>query len=98
MKLAALDDLQRPRAGLCAGGCRPQSQIAGIGEDALDEGEEVTRALVEDKVRPVAILVIGRVDDDVQQQADRVGEDMPLAARDLLARIEALQVERGASL
>jgi hypothetical protein len=36
---------------------------------------------------------MGRVDDDVQQEADRVDENMPLAARDLLARIKALRVE-----
>jgi hypothetical protein len=36
------------------------------------------------------------VDGDAQQEAKRVDEDMPLAARDLLAGIEALRIERGA--
>jgi hypothetical protein len=36
------------------------------------------------------------MDDDVQQEAERVDQDVPLAARDLLARIEALRVERAA--
>jgi hypothetical protein len=36
------------------------------------------------------------MNDDVQQEAERVDEDLPLAARDLLARIMALWVERGA--
>jgi hypothetical protein len=36
------------------------------------------------------------MDNDVQQEAERVDEDVPLAARDLLARIVALRVERAA--
>jgi hypothetical protein len=36
------------------------------------------------------------MDDDVQQQAERVDDDMPLAARDLLAGAIALRVDRGA--
>jgi hypothetical protein len=96
MQLIALDDLQRPGAGVCDRRGDPGSLIAGIGEDALDEGEEAARALVEDKPRAVAILDIGRMDDDVQQEAERVNEDMPLAARNLLARVIALRVERGA--
>ena len=96
MQLVALDDLQRPGAGVCDRRGDPPSLIAGIGEDALDEGEEAARALVEDKPRAVAILHIGRMDDDVQQEAERVNEDMALAARDLLARVIALRVERGA--
>ena len=96
MQLVALDDLQRPGAAVCDGCGHGRSPVAGIGEDALDEGEEATRAPIEDKPRPVAILHIGRVDDDVQEEAERVDEDVPLAARDLLARIEPLRVERGA--
>jgi hypothetical protein len=36
------------------------------------------------------------MDDDVQEKAERVDQDMPLAARDFLARIKALRVEAGA--
>ena len=35
------------------------------------------------------------MDDDVQQQAEGVDEDVPLAARDFLARVVALRVDRG---
>jgi len=96
VKLVALDDLQRPGAAL--GNCdrRLCALVAGIGEDALDEREKAARAMVEDEPCAIAILHIGRVDDDVQQEAERVDEDMPLAARDLLARIKALRVERRA--
>jgi hypothetical protein len=36
------------------------------------------------------------MNDDAQQEAERIDEDVPLATRDLLARIKALRVERGA--
>jgi len=96
MSLAALDDLERPASCVGDRGCRLRSLISGIGEDARDEGEETPRALIEDQPRAIAILHGGRMDDDVQQEAERVDEDVPLAARDLLARIIALRVKRGA--
>ena len=70
--------------------------IAGIGKDALDEREEATRALVENELRAVAILHVSRVDNNGQQEAERIDEDVTLATRDLLARIKALRVERRA--
>ena len=44
----------------------------------------------------VAILHSSGVDDDVQQQAERVDQDMPFATGDFLGRIKALRVKRGA--
>ena len=70
--------------------------VPGISEDKLDEGEEAACAPIEDEQSAVAILHSGRVDDDVQQQAERVDQDMPFAAGDLLGRIKALRVKRGA--
>ena len=95
MQFAALDDLQGPGSGLGDGrGClRPL--IAGIGEDALDEGEEAARAPVEDERRTVAVLHVGGVDDDVHQEAERVDEDVALTSRRLLARVVARGVDRG---
>ena len=49
MQLVAFDDLRLPGAGLGDGGGGLRSLIAAIGEDALDEGEEATRALTENK-------------------------------------------------
>jgi len=43
----------------------------------------------------IAILNIGGMDRYAQQQAERIDEDMALATRDFLARIEALRVEEG---
>jgi len=96
MQLIALDDLKCPGAGLGDGCGGLGSLVAGISEDALDEGKEAARASIEDKRRAVAILYIGGVDDDIQQEAERIDENMPFSARDLLARIKALRVERGA--
>lgn len=94
MQLFAVDDLKRPSARGCDRRGEGPRVVAGIGEDALDEGKEAACAPVEDQPRAVAILHIGRMDNDVQQEADRVDEDVPLAARDLLTRIIALRVER----
>lgn len=104
MRLVSFDDLQLPSAGLGDGSGRLGSLIASIGEDALDEGEQSSSTPIEDQPGAVAILQIGAVDDNVQQKAERVDENMPLATRDLsatsslslLARIKALRVERGA--
>jgi hypothetical protein len=56
--------------------------------DIRHRRREAPRACIEDQSRAVAILQIGWMDDDVQQEAERVDQDVPLAARDLLARIE----------
>ena len=96
MQFVALDDFDNPTARRGGGLRHAWSLIAGIGEDALDEGEEAARASIEDQPCPVAILHVGGMNDDVQEKAERIDEDVPLAARDLLARIEALRIERGA--
>ena len=90
MQLVALDDHQRPGAGLREGGGGRGSLVAGVG------GKEATCGLIEDQSCAITILHAGGMDDDAQEEAERVDEDMPLAAGDLLARIEAVWVERGA--
>ena len=93
MGLDALDDLEGPRAGVGGGLGGPGPLIAGIGEDALDEREGAA-SLAQNLVHAIAILDVGGVDDDAQEKAERVDEDVPLAPRDLLARIIALRVHR----
>jgi hypothetical protein len=66
------------------------------GKSGLNEGEQAPGALIEHQSRTVAILHVGGMDDDIQKQAERVDENMPLAACNLLARIEALRVEPSA--
>ena len=96
MQLVALDDHQLPSTGLGNRAGSLRSLIAGISEDALNEREQASRAPIEDQSRAVAILHIGGMDDDIQEQAERLDENMPLAAGNLLARIEALRVQRSA--
>ena len=93
MGLGALDDLKGPRTGVGGGLGGPRPLIAGIGEDAFDEREGAT-CLAQNLVHAIAILDVGGMDDDAQEEAERVDEDVPLAPRDLLARIIALRVHR----
>jgi len=95
MQLVALDDLDGPSPGFGERRCQLRSLIVGVGEDALDEREQATRAMVEDQPRTVAVLQVGRMHDDVQQEAERVDKNVPFAALDLLARVVALRVDRG---
>src|SRR5262249_14752327 len=94
MQLVALDDLDGPGSGPCERRRQLRPLIVGIGEDAFDEGEAAARAAIEDQPSPIAILQVGRVDDDVQREAERVDENVPLAARDLLTRVIARRIER----
>jgi hypothetical protein len=93
MRVGALDDLERPVAGRGdeARGLRPL--IAGVGEDALDERESLARP-AQKGADAVAVLDLGGVDLDAQQEAERVDENVPLAAGDLLARIVPLRIVR----
>ena len=96
MQFVALDDLEYPTTGTGSRSLGARSLITGIGEDALDEGEETAGASIEDQPRSVAVLNIAGMNDDVQQKAERIDQDMALAPSDLLARIKPLRVERGA--
>ena len=96
VQFVALDDLDHPTPGVGSRSRDAWSLIAGIGEDALDEGEEAAGAPIENQPRPVAVLNVGGMDDDVQQEAERIDKDMALAPGDLLARIKPLRVKRGA--
>jgi len=95
MGIAALDDLQVPGTGFSDHLGHLWPLIAGVGEDALDE-REGSPCGAQQPARAIAILHIGGVDGDAQQETQRVDQDVALAAGDFLARIKALRVERGA--
>lgn len=95
MQFAALDDLNGPATGVGDHLCHLGSLVASIGENALNEGERAA-CRAEQVTSTVAILHMGGMDYDTQQQAERIDEDMALATRDLLAGIKALRVERRA--
>lgn len=94
MQFVAFDDFDGPGARLRERCRELWPLIVGIGEDAFDEREAAARAAVEDQRSAVTILQVGRVDNDVQQEAEHVDEDVPLAARDLLARVIPRRIER----
>ena len=93
VRVGALNDFQLPAAGRGDGRRHPRPLVAAVGEDGLDEGERTARGSKQ-LAGAVAILHVGGMDDDAQQQAECIDEDVALAPRDLLARIEALRVER----
>ena len=93
VRVGALNDTQLPAAGRGDGRRHPRPLVAAVGEDGLDEGERTARGSKQ-LAGAVAILHVGGMDDDAQQQAECIDEDVALAPRDLLARIEALRVER----
>ncbi len=95
MWFGALDDLELPSSGLRDVGGQALAPVVGIAEDALDVWEAAAGASIEDQLGAIAILHIGRMHHDVQEETERVDEDVPLAALDLLARIIARRIERG---
>jgi hypothetical protein len=93
VQFAALDDFDDPIATLGGGQSGARSLITGIGEDAQDEREQSSRALIENQCRAVAVLDIGRINGSAQQQAERVYENVALLALDLLSRIVTMRVD-----
>ena len=96
MQFIALDDLKHPTTGAGRRSRGAWSLIAGIGEDALDEGKEAAGASIENQSRAVAVLNVGGMNDNVQQEAERIDKDVALAPGDLLARVKPLRVKHGA--
>jgi hypothetical protein len=75
-----LDDLEpQPLARRGAGG--HLALVAGIGEHKLQPGKPPADAGA-DEAEAVPVLDVGRMDDQPQRQAQRVGEQVPLAAID----------------
>jgi hypothetical protein len=85
-----------PGTGLGDGGRCLRSLITCIGENAFDEGERTAGTLIEYPSHTIAVLHIGGMDDNVQEQAERINQNVSLATRNLLAGVKALWVERGA--
>ena len=94
MSIAAFDDLQSPATCIGDDPRHLRPLIAGIGEDAFDEREGSPRH-AQDLTRAVAILHVGGVG-HAQQEAQRIDQDVALAAGDFLRRVKALRVERRA--
>ena len=95
--VAAADDLKLPEASAGDGGFHLLPLVAGVADDALDEREAPSR-LPEQRLCAVTILYAGRVNVDGEQQAERVGQDVALAANHLLAGIVAGRIKRSPPL
>jgi hypothetical protein len=54
------------------------------------------RASIENQSRAVAVLNVGGMNHNVQQEAERIDKDVALAPGDLLARVKPLRVKHGA--
>src|SRR3954470_19612254 len=84
--VAAADDLEapaaRPRHGLRGG----LAAVGAVGEDHLDEREQPPRR-AQQRDGPVPVLDVGGMDRGTQEKAQRVDQDVPLLALDLLARV-----------
>jgi len=95
MEIGSSDDIDFPTSRACNDIRHFRSLISGVGENALDKREPTAR-LMQQGERAVAVLDIGGQNAHAEQEAQRIDEDMALAARDLLARVEPLRVNRGA--
>jgi len=96
VQIVALDDLEHPTAGAGSGLRGAWSLIAASAKIRSMKGKRQRCASIENQPRPVAVLNVGGMDDDVQQKAERIDKDVALAPGDLLARIEPLRVKCGA--
>ena len=68
--------------------------IGAIGKQLLKE-RKLAEQRGEQQQAAIAILDVGRVDDGVQQQAQRINQNVPLLALDQLAGIEAVRINAG---
>lgn len=92
MCIGSLDDLKSPGSRARDGLLHLGTLITRIGEDRLDKWKAPPR-LAQDIAGAVAVLDAARMNDDAQQEAERIDEDMTFASNDLLARVVTLRVQ-----
>lgn len=97
MLVATADNLELPAARAGDGRLHLSSLVACIADDAFDEGEAPS-SLPEQRLRAVTVLDARWVDVDGEQQAERVGQNMALAADHLFAGVVTRRVERSPPL
>ena len=77
----------------CADERHLRACVSAISKDTLDEGKQ-SPCPAQQMEGAVTVLNISRMNDDVQQEAQRVDQDVPLATFDLFARVVARRIER----
>ena len=95
VEIGALDDLDLPASGPGCDVRHFRPLISGVGEDPLDEWKTPPR-LAQQAACAVPVLNVGRQNAHAEEQAERVDKNVALAPADLLARVIALRIERGA--
>ena len=90
--IGALDDFQVPRPELANRRCGGGPLVAAVGEHPHDEGKEAPD-LLEERQRAIAILDIGGLDVNRQDQAERIDDDVAFLAFDLLAGVIARRID-----
>ena len=94
--LASLDDFDRQaRHRLGSVGMEDWSRIGAVGEQFAQEGELPEQG-AQQQHAAITVLNVGRGEQRVQHQTERVDEKMALLALDQLAVIEAMRVDAGA--
>ncbi len=68
-------------------------RVSAISKYAFEEREQSSRP-AQQVESTIAVLDIGGMNKDVQQEAERVDQDLPLATLDLLAGVVARKIER----
>ena len=93
--IGAPDDLSfEVGQGFCECLVEMRSLVASIGEKLLQERIHSEQGGKQQNAA-VAILDIGAMDDGMEQQTQRIYENMALLAFDLLARIIAMRIDAG---
>ena len=93
--IGAPDDLSfEVGQGFCERLLEMRSLVASIGEELLQERIHSEQGSKQQNAT-VAILDIGAMNDGVEQQTQRIYENMALLAFDLLARIIAMRIDAG---
>ena len=86
------DDLQAPSTGSPYGQCHLASGVSAISKNVFDEREQSSGS-AQQMESTITILNVGRMNDDIQQEPQRVDQDVPFATFDLLARVVARRIE-----
>ena len=86
--MGSLHDFQLPSPGPPHNERHLVSGISAIGKNALDEREQSARPAQKMECS-ITVLSVGRMNNDVQQETQRIDQDVPFATLDLLARVVA---------
>lgn len=95
MQVRSFYDLDLPVAGCRYSVRHFRPLISGIPEYLFDERKAPAHTLQEIACA-ITVLNIGGQNTYAEQKTERIDEDVALAPRDFLARIEALRINRGA--